>query len=412
MGCLVPFSHARAQPDAVTLDQALRRALQVQPAMVQAAGNQRVAQADSKAATGAFLPRLSTSAGASRAMVDRDSSTPDFGYGLGWNASLTLFDGFARIADRHIASANLEAADAGLRGERFQVMLDTKQIFYAAAASDDLVRVATAQLERARTQFDAATRNLEAGAATISDSLRATVEVGNARIALLRAQAANSSSRALLGRQIGVDGPVTAIADSTLPLLPDAASIYDQAQTESPAIISSQARSRAADAGVTVARSRYWPSLGLSYGESYAGQKPGPAGDPTLDRSGSLSLGLSWSIFDGFAREAAQASAEVRRDVASSEAQDTRRQVSAELTRQLALLTAAYDQIDIARINVLAAGEDFRVTTERYRLGVATSLDLTTSQANLTQAEVGLIQARFEYLIARAEIEAIVGREL
>jgi outer membrane protein TolC len=86
--------------------------------------------------------------------------------------------------------------------------------------------------------------------------------------------------------------------------------------------------------------------------------------------------------------------------------------VSAELTRQLALLTAAYDQIDIARINVLAAGEDFRVTTERYRLGVATSLDLTTSQANLTQAEVGLIQARFEYLIARAEIEAIVGREL
>ena len=63
-------------------------------------------------------------------------------------------------------------------------------------------------------------------------------------------------------------------------------------------------------------------------------------------------------------------------------------------------------------MNVSAAAEDFRVQSERYRLGVATSLDLTSSQESLTSAEVALIQSRFDYVIARAELEALVGREL
>jgi outer membrane protein len=61
---------------------------------------------------------------------------------------------------------------------------------------------------------------------------------------------------------------------------------------------------------------------------------------------------------------------------------------------------------------VNAAREDFREQNQRYQLGVATTLDLSTSQANLTQADVDLIQARFDYLVARAQVEALVGREL
>ena len=49
---------------------------------------------------------------------------------------------------------------------------------------------------------------------------------------------------------------------------------------------------------------------------------------------------------------------------------------------------------------------------ERYRVGAATILDLLTSQAALTQAEVNGIQTRFNYLIARSTLEATVGRTL
>jgi len=61
-----------------------------------------------------------------------------------------------------------------------------------------------------------------------------------------------------------------------------------------------------------------------------------------------------------------------------------------------------------------ASGEiiSMRVQQERYRVGASTILDLLTSQANLTQAETDLVQARFDYLIARAQLEALVGRTL
>ena len=409
---------AASQPIDVTLGDAIARALELQPSMVEAEGSRRIAHANDRAAWGAFLPSISTSASAFRSNVARiDPETgrpvsPEFTYTLGWNASVPLFEGFARIAGKKVASANVDAAEAGLRGEQFNVILDTKQVFYATAAAEELVRVATAQVARAQEQLTAASDMLKAGSATTSDSLRATVELGSAQIALIRAEAANEAAQAALARQIGRGGLARAVPSESLPAPPDTSVIRDLAMSESPDILQSEASARAADARVTIARSRYWPSLGVSYGANRQGTGSPLTNLEDYQSSSSWRFSLAWPIFDGFDREAAQVAAGVDRDVAQAVAADTRRQVDAEVVRQVALLDAAYRQISIAVVNVQAATEDFRVLSDRYRLGVATSVDLASSQENLTGAEVALIQARFDYLIARAELEALVGREL
>jgi outer membrane protein TolC len=86
--------------------------------------------------------------------------------------------------------------------------------------------------------------------------------------------------------------------------------------------------------------------------------------------------------------------------------------ITAQLTQQLAALSTSFEQIGIARENMAAATEDLRVQNERYRVGAATILDLLTSQAALTQAQVNVVQTQFNYLIARAQLEATVGRTL
>src|SRR5438445_451710 len=89
-----------------------------------------------------------------------------------------------------------------------------------------------------------------------------------------------------------------------------------------------------------------------------------------------------------------------------------RSQLSAQLTQQLAATFTAYAQIGITGANVVAAAEALRVQQERYRLGAATLLDLLTAEANLTQAQVNQVQARYNYLIARAQVEALAGHTL
>ena len=403
----------------VTLAEAIQRAQQVQPAMVQALGTERSAGASQRSALGSYLPTVSVNASTAKGNTGRtDNNTglfipPVRSYSGSFSANVELFDGFRRIANVRAASASQDAAGAGVVNQRFQVTLQTKQAFYNALATEELVRVAESQVRRAQQQLQISVEKLRAGSATRSDSLRSTVDYGNARIALLQAQANLATAQANLGRQVGVDQPVRAVPDSALPALPDTTVLRASPLDDAPQVRQTEAQASAARAQVWTARAQYWPSLTVSYSDNRQGTKSPQV--PLFDNfpdSYSWRFGVTWTLFNGFVREQQQVSASVARDNAEATAADTRRQVNAQLTQQIAAMTTAYAKIDIARANVAAATEDLRVQNERYRVGAATILDVLTSQTALTTAEGNLVQSRFDYLIARAQVEALLGRAL
>jgi outer membrane protein TolC len=75
-------------------------------------------------------------------------------------------------------------------------------------------------------------------------------------------------------------------------------------------------------------------------------------------------------------------------------------------------LRYAAENIALANEAVQAAAEDLRVQTERYRAGISTELDELTSELAHTQAQIGLVGARYEYQLTRAQLETLVGRPL
>jgi outer membrane protein TolC len=80
--------------------------------------------------------------------------------------------------------------------------------------------------------------------------------------------------------------------------------------------------------------------------------------------------------------------------------------VAADLELRLAELEAANSRIEITRTSVVAGRRGPSSQQERYRLGAATIVDVLTSQEALNQAEVDVVNARFDYLRAKAQIEA------
>jgi outer membrane protein len=404
----------------VSLEEAVRLALQVQPAMVQARGDGRNASASVLASNGAFLPLITLNGSSTRAggtrfdnqrnqVVDLPATTAVSG---GVSASMDLFAGFRRLADRRASAATERAADAGLVNQRFQVTLQTKQAFYAALAAGEKVLVADAQLRRAQQQLQISVDKLHAGSATLSDSLRSVVEVGNARLAQLQAQADLAAAGASLGRQIGVDQPVQALPDTGLPSLPDTAGLLASVRETAPQVLQAEAQTRAAQAQLAVARAGYWPTFSASISNSYSGIEPPWTSTDTFGRGWNVRFSVSFQLFDRFQREKSVTSASVSRDVAQAKADDARRAATAQLTQEVAALHTAFAKLDITRSNVAAATEDLRVQQERYRVGAGTILDVLTSQANLTQAQTDEVQARYDYLIARAQLEATVGHPL
>jgi outer membrane protein len=99
-------------------------------------------------------------------------------------------------------------------------------------------------------------------------------------------------------------------------------------------------------------------------------------------------------------------------EIAEANAADAEHQVQSLMLGQFAQVDATRLQMDISQQSLEASREDLRVVAERYRLGVATIVDLLVSQESLTQSELEVVNARFAYLQALAQIEAIVGRPL
>jgi outer membrane protein TolC len=415
---VIVTSSAAAQQVDVTLSDAIQRALLVQPGMVQAQGGVRTANAQRLASNGAFLPTVSVGGGSSRSggsqivgnqIVPAPARTSFSGT---LTANWDLFTGFRRIAARRASGALQEAADAGLISQRYTVILQTKVAFYNAIATEELVRVADAQVARTRQQLQISTEKLRAGSATRSDSLRSVVELGNAQIALLQAQANFAFAQATLGRQIGIDSAVRAVPDSALPPAPDTTGLRETSLSTAPEVRQTEAQARAARAQVWISRSAYWPTFSTTVSKgSSGGIAPWTSTAGYLD-NWAVRFSVNLTLFNGFVREQGLTNSSVTRDNAEAVAADTRRQVNATLTQAIAALRTALAQLDISRANVAAATEDMRVQQERYRVGAATILDLLTSQASLTQALVNQVQTRFNYLVSRATLEALVGREL
>ena len=421
---LLAAAPLRAQVRVVTLPDAIRLAERTQPSMVQAQAEVRTAAAQRRNAWGAFLPSLSAGSSASEfysegaARIDpvtgqlTSGDNTNRSVSTSLSASVDLFTGFRRGAELQAAKAGQVQADASLVDTRFQQALATTNVFFDALSAAQLVGVREASVRRADEQLKVSVSKLHAGSATRSDSLRSLVTLGSARLDLIQSQTDLATAEANLARQIGEVGRISAADDSSFHRLLtaiDTVGLRLEAESRSPRIQTAAATASVARANLRASRSAYWPSLTLG---ANTGWNASRNNDYAFLNQRQVSLQLSWTLFNRFDRELAIAQREASYDVAQATAEDERRAVQAELTARLAELDAAHSKIDITITSVTAATEDLRVQQERYRLGASTIVDVLTSQEALNQAEVDVVNARFDYLRAKAQLDALIGRTL
>ena len=405
--------------ETITLDEALAKALGRSPTMAQSELQVENAATDRTTAFGAFLPSLSVTSGASLrsqgrfdAATDRIVSGSADSYNAGLSSSLALFSGGRRFADLDRSRADLVAAQAQRDEQGFQVTLQTKRFFFTALRQGELLDVANARLSQGVESLNLTRRQAQVGMATRSDTLRARLEMVNARQAVLEAETATRSARFALARQVGGDQPVIPVAPDGLepePLPMSDEQVLRLAEEAAPSVRAAAASTSAASASYSAARSGYLPTIRLSSGYNWANTAASFGGGSS---SWSLNLSGSLPIFNGFQREATIARADGSRTVARFQEEDARLAARQAADGALRTLATAEIAIDIAQEAVALADEDLRAIRERYRLGVATALDVVTSQIALDQARVNLVGSRYDYVTAKAELEAVLGREL
>ena len=409
----------------ISLAEAIQMAQQNSPDAIQAEGTERTSKAARVSAVGAILPSATLSAGhvvqlgggLTRLNQNGEQITvaqkPTNNTGLSLN--MTLFDGGQRLYDLRTANYQIAAAEANRVAVKYNIALGVKQQYFAVLAALESQDAADLQMAQATEQFKASVARVRAGAATRSDSLRGVIQVGNAQLALITAASAKEAAEAALTRLVGSPVPVTADPASVqenMSALPDSAQLAVLALT-GPAVQQAQANLDVAEESRKASKATYLPSLSASYSRSGSGTDPqfGFGSDP-YTYSGRLSFQLSYPIFNNFAREEQVVRAKVAEVNAQSAFRDSQLAAVQSLTQNIGAIRSASQRVAIQVASVAAAKEDVRVQQQRYNIGASTLLDLITSQAALGTAEQALIQARYDYRIARAQLEALIGRDL
>ncbi len=152
---------------------------------------------------------------------------------------------------------------------------------------------------------------------------------------------------------------------------------------------------------------KWFPSLSL-VGSWRITNEAGLTGRATNYSAG---LSLSWALFDGFNRNADFRERKALAHLAELDMKAAKRNSRLELEDAMISLTSQQAAIRQAKVALDAAEKNIRETTELYRQGLGTALQVADANVRLFEAEVALVNARFGLGMAFLNLRAAEGKD-
>ncbi len=323
-------------------------------------------------------------------------------------ASQTVFDASAfgrlRAARDSAAAAGLDARAVGELGGA------TAGLAYLRTLSArETVKAREADSVVAATLLDQARQLVAAGVSPAIDATRSEVSFSAVRTDLELARNAVDRTRLDLLRALDFP-PATAVelADSLglgavdLPLDPDEAGRF--ARERRSELAAERNRTAAIRRTLGAIKAENLPSVGLN---GYY-QQSGIALDG-LSGTYQVQLGVTVPILDGFRRQARAGEQQTRLDAQLVRERDLGNQVETEARQAVLDVASARQQVAIAGDRLRLAEQELAQAEERFRAGVAGSVETTNAQSAVIAARDALIQARVNYGTARVSAYRALG---
>jgi len=381
------------------------------------------------------------------------------------NVSLaTLADRRAALSTQDATESDIVSAEQTVRNDVITQYLSALQAQARAALQDTLVATTTVQLQLAQAR-------LQVGSGSVLDAQRAEVANGQQRVAALNQRNQVAIEIVRLFQRMGIE-PIAGVSlDANLPAAPtlELPAVLTMARKSNPQLEGLRSREEAAGYNASSARSAYYPSLSLSANVSGQTNRFTNSGvlidqrrSQTLgarsscirseevraavglsntlgacsaiaftpeqergirDAQGdypfaftrnpySLSASFSLPIFNGFRREQQIEQANVQRRNTQNDLRGQELRVVADVTASFLSLTTAQQTVALQEQNVATARTALALAQERYRVGLASIVDLQQARGDYERAETDRITAVYDVQRAFTTLEAAVGRPL
>ena len=305
--------------------------------------------------------------------------------------------------------AGIEVAEYELEATKRDTMAQVALVYFEALSFEAAVKARQANVDLNRELLRLATERKAAGMATSLDVTRAKVQFANERQRLVVARTDMGRAKLNLIRAMGIPFGVNIILTDELKLIdvprqaPEDAMLVAMANRVE---LEAQAqRQRLANLTLSSVKSERLPSLNGSGDVGLQGLEVG-----NMLTTHNVEVLMSIPIFDGGQREGriSESRSVVRQE--DIRARDIQYQVTLEVREALLTLESAKQEVAVAEEGRVQALKELDLARERFAVGVATNLEVTTAQSSLAQARDNLIQALFTFNASRVNLARAKGR--
>lgn len=332
-----------------------------------------------------------------------DSTTSQVQVGLPIDISRTIQQGI------EAARNQLKASEAALAAEQEAVRLQVRTAYYRVLQTEEQVRVGEEQVRLAKERLANAEAAVRAGAGAKIDVLTFETFVAQSESELVAFRNQLTLARQFLNNTLGrpIDTEFDAVDVEGLPAYPaDVDRLVETALKRRPDLRSIEF-SREALKYVRQGEERgLRPSLSVGVGYTYNWDPQG-FGSERGTTAGTVTLSVP--LFDNGVTRARVKAARQDEEQIEVRIEQARLGVSLEVRQALTNLENAKARYEFATRAVAQAEEAYRLSVLRLDAGEGIRVEVTDAQTNLTRARTGLVAARYDYLIAFAQLQKAIG---
>ena len=349
---------------------------------------------------------LSTSIGRSNTAANTSvNSTPA---SLTLTINQTLYRGGRITAEIDQAEINILAGRAGLLSTEQQVLSSAVSAYINVLRDQAVLQLNRSNEQVLTTELQATRNRFELGDATVTDIAQSKAVVSASTASRIQSEGSLLNSLATFERIVGVAPGQLEVPEALTDLIP---LTLEQAiaigLAENPAILSAEFSEAAARIGVETAQAARLPTVSLSARSTRSENR---AVNLTPALSSSVTLSLSLPLYQSGAEFATIRSAVETNARSLFQLEDSRRTVQASVTQ-------AWQQLAVARAGIVSRSDQVRASLvavegvrQEEQVGARTRLDVLNAEQQLLNAQVALVTARRDELVASYGLLAAMGR--
>lgn len=408
-------------PDAITMPQAVERALKFNPSLGAQESQSRSSEEGRKSARGAFGPKLGMSYTAVKQERKSSPSTtrpPEMGsYSWGVEVSQPVFQGFRLLAAYQKAALQADSDKAALRNAELAMTEQVQTYFLNYLRAEENARSERDSLARLRDQLRITTAFFDVGLRPRLDVLQAEVNVSQAENLLIQAENNRDTYLAMLNTLLGLPAAAKAEYAGRLAHVPFGRSLeqcLEAAYRQRPDLYMAAKSVAIAGKEQRAVQSDYYPQVEAYYNITQTGNTPDLQRAGSSDRSSrgttwEVGARATWNVFQWGTTYYADKQAGWLVSKMRYEEENLKLTVGYEIKSKLLAVNEAQKRISVAEKGVEQAREAYNVALARYQEQVGTNFDVLDASSNLTAAQASLTGAKADYLTALAQIYVAMG---